>query len=267
MSLFGNWFGGGQQSPDFMGAADKQTQANRPNQNTAWGSTSWQQGPGGQWTQNQTLNPGLQGLMDSAVQRQQQGIDYGALPQLTDGAAARDQAIQGAYGQATSRLDPRFQQGEDALRTRMYGMGLNEGDAAYDQQMGNFGQQKNDAYNQAMFSAIGQGTQAGQAMFNQSLQGRQQMLGEANQQMNQPMQGFQGLLGASGSMSMPGFSPSGNYLGAAQAQGQFDQQAGQNNSNMLGGILGGAGAIAGSYFGGPVGGMLGQRAGSAVGGM
>jgi hypothetical protein len=261
-------FGGSQpQSPDFKGAADQQTQANRPNQNTAWGSTSWQQGPGGQWTQNQTLNPGLQGLMDTSIQRQQQGIDYGALPQLTDGAAARDQAIQGAYGQATSRLDPRFQQAEDATRTRLSNMGLSDGDAAYDTQMGNFARDKNDAYSSAMNGAIAQGTQAGSAMFNQSLQGRQQMLGEANQQMNQPMQGLNSLLGGSGALNMPQVGQAGNYLGAAQAQGQWDQQQAQNQNSALGGLMGGIGAIGGSMLGGPMGGMIGQQAGSMLGGM
>jgi hypothetical protein len=235
---------GGGPAPDFQGAAEQQTQANRPNQNTAWGSTSWQQGPGGEWTQNQSLNPQLQGLMDQGIQNQQQGIDYGALPGLTDGAAARDQAITGAYNQATSRLDPRFQQAEDAQRTRMYNMGLTEGDAAYEQQTANFARDKNDAYSSAMNGAIAQGTQAGASLFNQSLAGRQQMLGEATQQMNQPMQGLNGLLAGSGALNMPQFMGSGNYLGAAQAQGQYQQQQAQMQNQGWGSLMG-AGASLG----------------------
>jgi hypothetical protein len=258
---------GGTDAPDFQGAADKQTQVNRPDQNTAWGSTSWSTGPNGQQVQNQSLNPQLQGLMNTAIGRQQQGIDYGALPGLTDGAAARDQAITGAYNQATSRLDPRFQQGEDALRTRMYNTGMTEGDAGYEQQMGNFARDKNDAYSSAMNGAIAQGTQAGAAQFQQSLAGRQQMLGEANQQMNQPLAGFAGLLGTSGSMSMPGFGAGGNYQTAAGQQGAFDMQNAQNNNQLIGGILGGAGAIGGSMLAGPVGGMVGSQAGQMLGGM
>jgi hypothetical protein len=235
--------GGGEPPPDYMGAAERQTQANRPNQNTAWGSTSWQQGPDGQWTQNQTLNPELQGLFGQAIQNQQQGIDYGALPGLTDGAAARDQAITGAYNQATSRLDPRFQQAEDAQRTRMYNMGLTEGDAAYEQQMGNFARDKNDAYSSAMNGAIAQGTQAGASLFNQSLAGRQQMLGEATQQMNQPMQGFNSLLAGSGALNMPGFMPSGNYLGAAGMAGGYGQTQQGIDNGMQGSMFGAMGSL------------------------
>jgi hypothetical protein len=256
-------FGGGGKkggsAPNYMGAANRmwnqsnqaigqQTQANRPDQNTAWGSTSWDQDANGNWTQNQSLNPGLQGLMDTAVQRQQQGIDYGGLPGLTDGAAARDQAITSAYGQATSRLDPRFGQAEDQMRTRMYNQGLREGDAAFDQQMANFGRERNDAYTSAMNGAIGQGTQAGSALFNQSLAGRQQMLGEAGQQMNQPMQGLLGLLGGSGALNMPGFmgagaATPGNYLGAAQSQGQYSTGQQQMNNQMWGSLFGAGGQL------------------------
>lgn len=259
MSMGGGGKKGGGSAPDFSGAADKQwqqsnqavnqqTQANRPDQNTAWGSTQWNQDASGNWSQNQTLNSGLQGLFDTGIQRQQQGVNYGALPGLTSGEDARNQAITGAYGQATSRLDPRFQQGESDIRSRLYNQGLREGDAAYDREMGNFGREKNDAYNQAMFGAIGQGTQAGQAMFGQSLQGRQQMLGEANQQMNQPTQGFLSLLGGSGAMNMPSFMGSGaatpgNYLGAAQAQGNFNQNATQMENQAWGNLFSAGGSL------------------------
>jgi hypothetical protein len=241
----------GGKSPDFYGAAQQQTTENRPNQNTAWGSTSWQQGPGGQWSQNQSLNPGLQGLMDTATQRQQQGIDYSQFGAMPDGAAARDQAIQGAYGQATSRLDPRFQQAEGSIRDRLYNMGLREGDSAYDQEMKNFGQERNDAYNQAMFGAIGQGTQAGASLFGQGLMGRQQAIGEAQSQMNQPLQGLGSLLGMSGSMQMPGFMGSGNYLGAAQAQGQWNQNQQQQFNQLMGSLFGAGGAMGAAYLGRP----------------
>jgi hypothetical protein len=118
-----------------------------------------------------------------------------------------------------------------------------------------------------MNGAIAQGTAAGNSIFQNSLSGRQQMLGEANQAMNQPMQGLNGILSGSGQLSMPGVNPSGNYLGAAQAQGAWDQQQQQNSNNIMGGIMGGAGAVAGSIFGGPVGGMVGSAAGKAAGGM
>lgn len=229
-----------------------QTQANRPDQNSAYGSTQWSQDANGNWTQTQSLNQGEQGLLDKATQNQLQGIDYSALPELTNGADARDQAIQGAYSQATSRLDPQFQQAGNALRTQLYNSGLREGDAAYDQQMDNFGRQKNDAYTSAMNGAIAQGTAAGQSLFNQSLQGRQQALGEATQQMNQPLQGLNSILSGSSALQMPSYMGAGvaapiNYLGAAQSIGNYNLQNTAQQNQMYadmfsaGGQLGAAG--------------------------
>jgi hypothetical protein len=64
-------------------AATEQTVANRPNQNTPFGSSSWAQGPDGQWTQNITLNPAEQAALDQQRQfsSQQQGFASGLLDQ------------------------------------------------------------------------------------------------------------------------------------------------------------------------------------------
>ena len=90
--------GGGKGStPDYQGAAQAQGEsskevtnmqnyANRPDQNTPWGSTSWQSAAQvdpatGQnvtkWTQNQTLNPWAQGALDSQLQLQNQRSGLG----------------------------------------------------------------------------------------------------------------------------------------------------------------------------------------------
>lgn len=62
-------------------AATEQTATNRPDQNTAFGSTAWTQDPAGKWTQNVTLNPEDQKLLDQQrqFQGQQQGIASGLL--------------------------------------------------------------------------------------------------------------------------------------------------------------------------------------------
>jgi hypothetical protein len=64
-------------------AAAEQTTANRPTQNTPWGSTSWTQGPDDQWTQNVTLDPAEQAALDQQRQfsSQQQGFASGLLNQ------------------------------------------------------------------------------------------------------------------------------------------------------------------------------------------
>lgn len=79
--------GGAPAAPDYVGAANAQsaasqelatqnTWANRPTQNTPWGSTFWTTGqqtdpatgqPVTTWTQNQTLDPALQGALNDQL--------------------------------------------------------------------------------------------------------------------------------------------------------------------------------------------------------
>lgn len=83
--------GGGGSSPDYTGAAQAQGQAskevtniqnwaNRPTQNTPWGSTSWNAEsavdpstgqPVTKWTQNTTIDPTLQKALDQQFQMQE----------------------------------------------------------------------------------------------------------------------------------------------------------------------------------------------------
>ena len=105
-----------------------------------------------------TLDPAEQALLD---QRRQlgSGMNQAALDML--GAGISGQGAQDAlYGQFSSRADPRFQQAENQLRTRLYNTGLREGDAAFDQQMQQFGQGREDAYRQATFDSILRGEQS-----------------------------------------------------------------------------------------------------------
>ncbi len=103
------------------------------------------------------------------------------------GDQARQQAIDAAYGQATSRLDPMWGQREDAERTRLLNQGLPEDSEAFKNSMGEFGRQRNDAYSQALSSAIGQGTQAGDTVFRQGMMTRQQALAEALRRRGMPL--------------------------------------------------------------------------------
>lgn len=218
---------------------NEQTMANRPNQSTPFASSTWTQGPGGQWTQQ----VGLTGPLGDAAGRAQlsaaemmgQPLDYSGLQGLDTGDAARQQAIDAAYGQASSRLDPRFGRAREGERTRLLNQGLAEGSEAFNRAMGELGMQENDAYNQAMYSAIGQGREAGQAIFNQNLARRQQGLAELLQQRNRPMQDLQFLQSLTG---MPGFSQAGrpetpNLLGAEGMQYGADLQRYQMQQQQM----------------------------------
>jgi hypothetical protein len=165
--------GSGPTAPDFNEAARiqaessltntrEQTAANRPDQYGPFGSSTWSQGADGRWTQNTSLAPGLDaGAQNLMGQISTQG------PAMT-GDQARDQAIEAAYSQAASRLDPQWTQREDRLQNQLANQGFSLTDEAAQTAMGNFGRDRNDAYSSAMNGAIGQGTAAGAATFAQN---------------------------------------------------------------------------------------------------
>lgn len=65
-----------QQAAENKRVADEQTQINRPNQYTPWGSTEWTKDAAGNWTQTQSLNEADQALLDQSryLEGQQQQI-------------------------------------------------------------------------------------------------------------------------------------------------------------------------------------------------
>lgn len=131
---------------------------------------------------------------------------YGAAKQVQDAV----------YGQATSRLDPRFAQEDNALRTRLANQGMSQNSTAYDTAMQNQGRVKNDAYDQAQFSAIGAGNDAANQLFNQSVQQGTFANQAANQQyaQNQGQAAFNN-------------STAGQDFGQNQAAAQFANTAQQ----------------------------------------
>src|SRR5262252_7488205 len=136
--------GGGPSAPDFTAATERQAQAsgqlNRPNQNTPFASTGWTKDANGNWTQNTSLAGGLgQGASNLMGQIGSQGP-------IGTGDQARDQAIQGIYSQAASRLDPQFAQSRSRLQSQLAAQGLDPGSEAYNAAMGNFNRGRNDAY-------------------------------------------------------------------------------------------------------------------------
>jgi hypothetical protein len=92
--------------------------------------------PDGTWTQNTSFNPTLHGRTTAAKQPGG-GLARQAHP---NGSAARDQAIQGAYSQAKSRLDPRFEQEGNQLASQLAAQGLDPNSQAYRTAMENYGQ-------------------------------------------------------------------------------------------------------------------------------
>lgn len=134
------------------------------------------------------------------------------------------------YDLGARRLDPRFAQEEETLRTRLANQGIGAGSAAYNNAMTEFTRAKNDAYNQLVLGGRGQAVQ------------------EALARRNQPINEITALLNGS-QVSQPNFvnTPQApvagvDYIGMKNAQYQAQMQAyGQQlaaRSSMLGGIFG-----------------------------
>jgi hypothetical protein len=135
--------------------------------------------PYGMGVARQNINTGLQGTPNLKT-----SLDYAGLQDVKGSGYSRDQAYNDLYKQATSRLDPQWQQRQDQLESQLANQGITRGSAAFDQAMTQLGTQRNDAYNQAMMSAqsgaVGQASQLN-AM---DLALRQQQAQEAGNQGN-----------------------------------------------------------------------------------
>lgn len=247
-------------APDYAGAAQQtaqgnlqlaqqNTEANRVNQYTPWGSLVYSQDANNpnRWTANVNLSPdqqrlfnannasslqmaGLLGMMgDKAGHNLWQNFDTSILPaqQVNPGQTAQDAIM--------ARVQPYLDQRQEKLRTQLANQGVTQGSEAYNGSMDEFNRQANDAMMQAALNGIDVGQQA-----------RQQALSEAAFLRNEPLNELNALRTGT-QVSAPQFNnvpqqqytPGPNYLGAAQAQGQYDtdvfnMQQGYKNSMMNG---------------------------------
>lgn len=127
------------------------------------------------------------------------------------------------YDLGAKRLDPRFAQDQDTLRTQLIASGLRPGTAAFDQQMQQFGQTKNDAYNQL------------------ALTGRQQAFEEASYERAQPLNEISALLSGAQVQSPQFTSTPQTGVGGVDYTGLVNNQYQQKVSNqnaMMGGLFG-----------------------------
>lgn len=263
-------------APDYKGAAEaqgqssqqnttQQTWANRPSMTTPWGSMSWgsqaQVDPAtGQpvtaWSGNLQLSPEQQKALDSQQAMQQgrsdlaQGLMGEAGSAITKpfdfGASegARQAGENAIYGKMTSRLDPQWQNQQNAYTSELANQGLDMTSPAYQTGMDQFNRAKNDAYNQANYQSVLGGQQFAQGELGLEAAQRTLPLNMINalmtgQQVGQPQ--------------MPGFSQASkadttDYLGAAGAAGNYGLASANMNNQMYGSMMQGAGSLAGGIF-------------------
>lgn len=170
----------------------EQTQANRPDQYGPFGYSDWTQNADGSWTQN----TGLAGPLAAGAQNLQGQIaNQGP---LGTGDDARAKATGAYYQQAESRLDPSWNQREEATRAQLAAQGLDPSSEAYGKAMGDFSRARNDAYTSAEREAQSAGNQAQALTFSENQQAQ--------------MQPYQ-QLGMLQNLAQPA-----NFMGAGQAQ-------------------------------------------------
>lgn len=201
------------------------------------------------FTVEQTLSGNQQAIKD---QQDKANINLATLganlsgtlgQQLTGNFKLGNEAVEGRLDELMrKRADPRFAREEEALRTRLANQGVAPGSEAWAREMGQFGEAKNDAYNQMYLQGRGQASQ--------------EMLAEDNQRINQ----ISALL-SGGQVSQPNFM-TGASVGAipttdnagliTNADNQKMQAWAQNMANrqsLMGGLFSlGAGGLAGGYI-------------------
>lgn len=218
-----------------------------PNQADYWRT----QGDQDRWTSNIELSPVGQQLLDYSNQAQlglgkQMGQSLGRvesqLSQPFDFNSVQDIADQ-SYGMQTARLDPEWQAREGQFAQQMANQGISAGGEAYNNASRQFGQQRNDAYNQARLSSIGTMPQTFQL---------------SSAQRNQPLNELNALRTGS-QVTNPSFTPvpqqqttaGPNMLGAAQAQYGADMQAYNADQAGSNAMMGGLFSLGGSALGAP----------------
>ena len=151
-------------APDYKGAAEATGLSQKVSQYTPYGSLVYGADPTSPsgYKSTTTLAPQAQQALDT-----QMGLSSGLgqiaqsqLPAVQEqySQPMQSQSVQDvsdkAYAAQTARLDPAWEQREGMERTRLANQGLASGGEAYTNAMRDFGQQRNDAYQQANLAAI-----------------------------------------------------------------------------------------------------------------
>jgi hypothetical protein len=280
-------------APDYTGAAERTAQssqyaqtfadwANRPQQYTPWGSSTWNSEqmtdpatgqPVTQWSQYLQLSgPQQQALDDQmAIQAGKSGIAMGMMDRLNASYAQPfDTSQLQAYGQVPvadaaerqrienmmfERMAPEHQKANASMEAQLQNMGLSRGSAAWNKEKQRLGDQQS----RERFQAMEFGGNEMQRLFGMQMQGsnyanmlRQQQIAEQLQQRAIPLNELNALLtGAQVAMpGMPSFNSSQSaggtdYTGATSAQYSAGMDAYNAQAQQDQSMMSGIGSMAG----------------------
>lgn len=256
-------------------AAKYATVANRANQNTPYGSLSWQRGATDYdpWTQTVNLNAEgqkaldlQQGMSTKYAQAANVGFDKARSvfenPQIDESLLPQRGIDLGKTAQEAllSRIEPNLEREDEALRTRLANQGIGLGSTAYGREMALQGQKGTDLRLQAALQGI-----------NLDQANRASALNEAYAAQSRPLDLINSLrTGAQvqnptfQSYAQQATTGGPDLLNAANQQysAQIDATNAANASSPIGGLMSLAGTVGG--FGVKGGGTLG---GNALGGL
>jgi hypothetical protein len=170
------------------------------------------------------------GVDTSGLPQQVTGLNPNGLSAMPGSPQQINQQVSDAlYGQATSRLDPQWQQQQQLLQDQLTQQGIPVGSQAYTTAMDNFSRAKNDAYTSAQNAATVSGAQLGQQDYGLALQGRQQ--GVSEQTTNASLASQAAQLGLSEQQLQAAISSGtvGQIIAAQQANAGVANQAAQTS--------------------------------------
>ena len=266
------------------------------------GSVTYQDLGDDRWSVKQTLSPDQQKLYDGqmqigqgvndaaqarinqldnskfsldGIQGFQGNISYDGLtdmPNMSDLNGAREAAETASFNRAWDRMNPTFEQEEQALQTKLANQGIVQGSDAYNREMDNYARRKNDARIAAGYDSVNAGQSMMSNQLANALMSRQQGISErtAGRAMNnearanaindrllersQPLNELAAFLQGSPAVNTPqpiggaqvgAAAPDvgGAYGLAAQTQmNQYNQQMGAQGA-MAGGMIGLTGSL------------------------
>lgn len=273
-------------APDYTGAAEataagnlamarEATQANRANQITPWGTSTWDRpmladgsyDPSGTWTQTTTLSPEQQRLFDLNNQTNtgmaetglaalgstrdmfETPLDFSGLGEYKN----YDDFRQGIMDNMLTRSNTQIGQDREAMAAQLIAQGIPRGSEAFDREMTRLDQKQTDARQQAELAAT---QQTGQ-MVSQADQIRNQKIKEILTQRQNPLNELNAFRTGT-QVQSPQFSAvpqqqttlGPDYMGATTAEGNWNL-AGWNadqaqNNAIMSGLFGlGSAAIGG----------------------
>lgn len=197
------------------------------------------------FTATQTLSPEQQAIQDQSRQAQlnlatlgqeQSGRLQGLLGTNVD--LGNETVESRLFDLGSRRLNPLFEEREDALRSRLANQGIQAGSTAFDREFNRFGQDRNDAFNQLL------------------LRGRGQAVQEQLTERNQPINEITALL--SGSQvsqpnfinGQPGAIPTTDFAGITNQafRNELDAFNAKQAGGGLFGAIGGIGSAIAPFF-------------------